>query len=73
MKPVTCNWVFGMKLKTTERVYTLFVPTKDDLSQWIRIFGLIVEMNNLNLSFKLKNPFTFELEKKHEEEQKLHK
>jgi len=63
--------MFGMKLSTIERVFTLFVPTNDDLSQWVRIFSLVVEMNNQNLSFKLKNPFTYELEKKHAEESQL--
>jgi hypothetical protein len=41
----SCNWLFGMKMVTYDRTYTLFVPTKDDLAQWLRVLKLITGMN----------------------------
>jgi hypothetical protein len=66
--------MFGMLLKTRARSFTLFVPTKDDLAQWIRIFNLICEMNQKGINVRSKNPFSYELEKinaaEHEERKK---
>lgn len=40
-----CPWMFGFELKTVDRVYVLYAPNKVELSYWLRIFSILIQMN----------------------------
>ena len=50
----------GFTLKTTFKTYTLFTSTKEEAKMWVRVLGLIVEMNKEGLLVDKVNPFDFE-------------
>ena len=58
----SCPWQYEFSFETNERVYTLRCATRDDRYNWVRIFRLIVSMNERRLCTDAMNPFDFEAE-----------
>ena len=59
----TCNespWPFIFKIEFVQRSFTLSARRRREFDEWIRIFKLIIKMNNLGFSVKEKNPYFFE-------------
>ena len=45
-----CPWLFEFQLGTNDRSYTFRCANREDRSHWVRIFEIIISMNDINLT-----------------------
>lgn len=45
-----CPWLFQFNLITTERTYELYAPNRTDRDYWLRIFNIIIQINQIGLT-----------------------
>lgn len=49
-KSKTSNWPYTFKIEFNERSFSLSARTKFELTEWMRIFSLVLDMNKIGCS-----------------------
>ena len=55
-----CIWKYGFEVTINERPYLFYVQTPAEHSLWVRIFSILIEMNERKIPVTLVNPFDYE-------------
>lgn len=56
----TTKFTYGIELTINDRSLLFFLNTKEEFSNWTRLFKLIVEMNERRIPVTLINPWDYE-------------
>ena len=52
-------WQFAFKVEFSDRNFTLSARTKPEMLEWVRVFQIIIAMNQANISMMDENPYTY--------------
>ena len=52
-------------LETVDRNMELYAPTRMDRDKWVKMFKLIVEMNQNHISTTTMSPFVYDMQRKY--------
>jgi len=56
----SCPWLYEFTLEMAARKFEFRCATKEDRAHWIKVFQIIVDMNQEHVTTNFMNPFDFD-------------